>query len=132
MNEIDKLKQRFLDGDISSAEYEQQLSIIKNKLIDKAIERKSDIDNNDNYTKVVFSLIVATFLVIFIAYISSKNTTKEANVSEKTAKPVKTKQQIAKEDSLYKIEVEKVRKEQIAEEAAFMKTRSGRIYKKHP
>lgn len=129
MNEIDKLKKRFLDGEISAIEYEEKLLVVKNKQIAKTVEIKNNPKADNSHVGVIVIIIVISLFVIY--FTASQSKPKEEKVLSSIA-PIKSKEQIAKDDSLYKIELEKRRKEEIAEEAAFMKTKAGRIYKKHP
>jgi uncharacterized membrane protein len=137
---IEKLKKRFLDGEITALEYEEKLKILESDVKDIEIDRientkvDSSIKKEDtSYNSVVMIVLVIIFLVLFIVITSKPKPTNNNIVkNEPNIVTEKTKREKSIEDSLYQIEAKKREKAFLAEEAAFMKTKAGKIYKKHP
>ena len=113
--------------------------------LDKEIENKDTKTlNNDNiiatttnedksYQGKVAIFIAISCLILFIIIISKPKPTISDNLENNdNTTTVKTERQKITEDSIYKIESEKRIKIELSEEAAFMKTKAGKIRKKHP
>lgn len=131
MDNLEDIKKKFLDGKISALEYEKLVTDLSNKQQKEQIKETIPVQNvqDNSYVGVIIIIIVIS---LFILYLVSSNSKPDKEILSSNITPTKTKSQIATEDSLYKIELEKRRKDEIAEEAAFLKTKAGKIYKKHP
>ncbi|KQT25998.1 hypothetical protein ASG22_04710 [Chryseobacterium sp. Leaf405] len=78
---------------------------------------------------VVLILIIFGFLIFLVNKCSDSNTKKNTDISTKTE--IETK--ISKEDSIKnQARIDSIDKKDKIEEEKFMKTKAGKIYKKHP
>lgn len=138
--EIEKLKKSFLDGKITALEYEAKVKILENQI--KAteasetgnIEFDSSIKKEDTSYKSVVMIAIAVMVIIFILFaINFRLSTPKPLSFNNIENNIDT--GYAKIDSMLTpepIEDSLSKSERLAEEAAFMKTKAGRIYKKHP
>jgi hypothetical protein len=127
MDNLENLKIKFLNGEISALEYEKMVaeSPIKEEKIDiKPVKFIS-------FDVFIIGFLLVLFTLLVIIYVSP-NLKPTEKIKSSNIVPAKTKTQIAKEDSINKIEIEKRRQEELLEESKFLKTKAGRIYKKHP
>ena len=141
MENLDKQKKRFLDGEITAAEYEAIAKIIEKEIKAKELSKIDNIKidspikkEDTSYIGVVMLALVITTLVVIVMNITSKTKPTNDNIvkNEPNVTTEKTEREIAVEDSIYQVGAKKREKEFYAEEAVFMKTKAGRIYKKHP
>jgi hypothetical protein len=141
MHNLEDLKKKFLDGEISASGYMKLAADLSNKQ-----EQPKDTipAQNKQDTSLGAFVIIVILLIIIVVYISFFTPQKPYSDIETTnTTPSKPKSQIAKEDSINKIEIEKRRQEELIEiekrrqeelleESKFLKTKAGRLYKKHP
>jgi hypothetical protein len=140
MENIEIQKKRFLAGEITASEYDTIVNNLKQEIKSheiKTLNNNNVIDNNtsedDSYKVKVAIFIVIAFLVILVIGISKPKPTISDNIESEAYKvPEKTEKQKVIEDSIYRVESEQRMKIEMKEEAAFMRTKAGKIYKKHP
>ncbi len=135
MDQLDKHKKRFLDGEITASEYEKIVSNLEKEKKSKEASISNnvvtDTTEDKSYQWKIAVFIVLASAVIYVIGIPKPTVSDNVEIYN-DATPAEIKRQKAVEDSIYKIESEKREKLELAEEAAFRKTKAGKIYKKHP
>lgn len=140
MENIEIQKKRFLAGEITASEYEAIVNNLKKEMNSHETETlNNQVVDNSKSEDDSYKFKVATFLIAFLVILvigvrisKPKSTTSDNIKSEDYKVPEKTEMQKAIEDSIYRVESEQRIKIEMKEEAAFMKTKAGKIYKKHP